>query len=236
MNNYNNENNILIQHAIYLWVNASIAPNLRESHGLSTSECSPSLASLVFHDHVLVVRAPWSRTRCTGSTTTYWLYGLTNTRICLVCRPLVRVACVACVASASLTSHCVAFLRRSSPSRLSAGVYTRTLTARVSASLERRSPVDSGRRGRLSSIVFTHTWAYIDLAPHALLSCSGVQPRMHRNVIKLGRTHTPRCIGYPTIHRSAKEDARQPLSRTVLPAIVSTELTKWSNHERYNEE
>ena len=138
MNNYNNENNILIQHAIYLWVNASIAPNLRESHGLSTSECSPSLASLVFHDHVLVVRAPWSRTRCTGSTTTYSLYGLTNTRICLVCRPLVRVACVACVASASLTSHCVAFLCRSSPSRLSAGVYTRTLTARVSASLSRR--------------------------------------------------------------------------------------------------
>ena len=178
------------------------------------------------------------RTRCTGSMITYSLYGLhdhvlvvradKHTHLSRLQTSSPRRLC----RLRRLRRFSVPYvaLRRVPPSFVSESSLCRRLHAHVDcsrlciarASLSRRF----GASGRLSSIVFTHTWAYIDLAPHALLSCPGVQPRMHRNVIKLGRTHTPRCIGYPTIHQSAKEDARQPLSRTVLPAIVSTELTK----------
>ena len=144
INYYNNGNNILIQHAIYLWVNASITPNhtkvlIFPSRGprRHLRHCDVAL-----HDHVLVVVRACK-------------HAFAN-----VCRPLACVTCVACVAlfhRSSPMSSLPASTRaarwlgcRPSLASLSA---PSSLAARVSASLERRSPVDSGRRGRLSSNV-----------------------------------------------------------------------------------
>ena len=82
--------------------------------------------------------SPRPRTRCTGSTTT-------------------RLVTSADISSASLQRPIRRIASRSSVVRLrvvSLPVQS-SLAARVSASLERPSPVDSGRRSSLSSIVFT---------------------------------------------------------------------------------
>ena len=82
--------------------------------------------------------SPRPRTRCTGSTTT-------------------RLVTSADISSASLQRPLRRIASRSSVVRLRVVSLPApsSLAARVSASLERPSPVDSGRRGSLSSIVFT---------------------------------------------------------------------------------
>ena len=84
--------------------------------------------------------SPRPRTRCTGSTTT-------------------RLVTAADISSASLQRPLRRIALRSSVVRLRVVSLPApsSLAARVSASLERPSPVDSGRRGSLSSIVFTRS-------------------------------------------------------------------------------
>ena len=121
INNYNNENNIIILHAIYLWVNASIAHN---------------------HTKVTIFqsRGPRRHLRHSRSTSTYLLYGLAYT--CLLTSADLSSACVAAASLASLSpiarlrgrlcrrlrrwrlAHVdfAAVICRSPPGRLSAGV------------------------------------------------------------------------------------------------------------------
>ena len=148
------------------------SPNLSESHGLSVTRSSPSLASLRRC-------SPRPRTRCTGSTTT-------------------RLVTSADISSASLQRPLRRIASRSYVVRLrvvSAGVYPRTLTRLSSvaagisvgarASLSRRF----GASGRLSSIVFTRT---VHGSTHSLV-CSGVEQTLHWLAISSTRVHTCRC-------------------------------------------
>ena len=128
------------------------------TYSLYGLQCKHAFANVCRH-LVCVASASLASLASLLSTTTYSLYGLHDHAFGHVCRYLV---------SASLQRPLRRIASRSSVVRLRVVSLPApsSLAARVSASLERPSPVDSGRRGSLSSIVFTrsvrlHTFACV---------------------------------------------------------------------------
>ena len=150
--------------------------------------------------------SPRPRTRCTGSTTT-------------------RLVTSADISSASLQRPLRRIASRSSVVRLRVVSLPApsSLAARVSASLERPSPVDSGRRGSLSSIVFTRsvhgfTRQYTGSPSRSLAFA-------HPGV---DRAYSFRRHDRLGLHRSAKE-VRRPPGYRVHRVEVGQEMNEVEN-------